>query len=144
MFVASRAQRLKKLLAWKGVGFLKTGFIAVKLFTNDVDIDPDTVPADFVEPSGDWYTAIADAALKDPVYNNAGVGVMTGDITLEFLYSGTDPLENVKGYFVVDGNGDYVGGEVFDEPSPMGKVGDAVQVTLQLSDPEGEGAAVEA
>lgn len=86
--------------ALEGLKTTYTGNVKVGLFTNTPRIDSkDTKLSDFTEPTGSWYTQKALTLYN--LRENAQEGLELQGASVRFDYSGSDPQEIVKGYFVV-------------------------------------------
>jgi hypothetical protein len=105
----------------------------IHLFTNDYTPLPTSEVSDFTECTGDWY---------DPATVSAGVAYFDNDgvATCDFgavqwvKVTGSDS-DILYGYYIVDGNAAFLGGERFASPEPIADLYDELTVypKVQLS-----------
>lgn len=72
--------------------------VTVGLFTNDVLPNANSISADFIEPTGSWYTPIGGTYGQPFDAGNDTIGILMHSV--EFNYTGTDPSETIHGYTV--------------------------------------------
>jgi len=68
------------------------------LFTSDISLDENTILADLVEPTGDWY-AQATPAISE-LFDDASGSLKLAIGSSMFNYTGTDPAETIRGAFI--------------------------------------------
>jgi hypothetical protein len=76
----------------------------VRLFTNDVPITKDMIAADFVQPTGTWYTpATANLAVYEQVYQTQDTNklvVACKDTQFNYNVAGETGPQTIFGWFV--------------------------------------------
>ncbi len=126
MLVTTKLASHAQLDALKAVSGPLDGLI-VKLFTNSLTIDHDSVAGDFTEATFDGYAASTAIAWGATHFNANNKAQLVGD-TKQFTAGASVASETVQGYFVVDGSGDLVFAERFDSPVTISEEHDAISV----------------
>lgn len=104
----------------------------VRLFTNSITPGPDTDFLSLTEPTGSWYAA--QAVTYGEVFQHPDGSMEVRCASVQFNYTGSDPSQTIRGYYVVEpGSPDvpYHGGNL-PAPVAMGGVLDSVIVNPGL------------
>lgn len=119
--VMTKTQLAAMLTAWSAA--LTTPFI--RLFTGGVTPTPDSILANFPEPTGTWYAAIA--AVFDQVFQHPDGSIEIRTQAPQFNYSGVSPGETITGWALVDTAGPtLLSAGQLDAPVTMGSTLDSL------------------
>jgi hypothetical protein len=88
---------------------------------------PTSDPTTFTEATFDGYASKTISAWEAP-YLSAGAAKTNGTAVESWIPTGTTTPNTIAGYWLVAGNGDYLGGEVF--ATPINVVGPTTPVNL--------------
>jgi len=104
----------------------------VRLFKDTIAPTPDTNFLATTQPTGSWYTA--PAVTYGQVFEHTDGSMEIRCTSVQFNYSGTDPAETIRGYYVVDpGSPDVVyHGANLPAPVAMGNTLDSLIVNPGL------------
>jgi hypothetical protein len=91
----------------------------VKLAKGVFGPTPTSNPASFTECDFDGYAAKTIAAYGGPHLVPSGNAEITSSAVLSWTPTGSVTPNVVAGYWLVGGNGDYLGGEAFPAPIPL-------------------------
>lgn len=80
---------------------------------------PDSDPTTFTEATFDGYAAKDVTAWASPYLVATGAAETISSTVLHWAPTGTTTPNTLTGYWIVGGNGDYLGGEAFPVPIPM-------------------------
>jgi hypothetical protein len=107
----------------------------VRLFTDTISPTPDTYWLALNQPIGSWYTA--KPVTYGEVYESPDGSMSVTCESLQFSYTGSDPPETIRGYYVVDpGTPDKpIHGNNLPAPVTMGTTLDSVIVMPSITIP---------
>lgn len=99
----------------------------IKLAVAPFNPTPTSDPATFVEATFDGYAAKTISAWE-AAYLNGNAAVSNGTTVESWVPTGTTTPNTVAGYWLVGGNGSYLGGEAF--ASPIAVTGPTTPVNI--------------
>lgn len=104
-----------------------TAFFTIGLCKNTPPQSDTLVPGDMVEPDGSWY-AQEDAIVQGEKYIGPD-GLWRITIPgFQFNYTGTDPSEDIYGWFILANSGHLLCCNLLPAPVPMGSTENSVVV----------------
>lgn len=117
-----------------GMGLVRTALVdcTVHLFSNDATLGPGTVVGDLTECTFGGYAEKTVAALL-PAYIDPLGGASAQIATVQWDHSGSGTDELVYGFWVETDGGDLFLCGKFDEPIPMGSVGDSIPLDVKFN-----------
>jgi hypothetical protein len=97
-------------------------------------LTPQNVPGDFTEATFTGYAASAVTFASGQVNlpSGQGVGLLQNAV---FACSASGTPNNINGYFIKDGAGNFILGEAFAAPIPIVNPGDFVDLTVIFPEP---------
>jgi hypothetical protein len=121
MFVPSQKFLLDMLAAAVASILNATGPVhaSVKLATGTFGPQPGSDPASFTEATFTGYAAKVVTTWSTPYLVASGNGQTLSENVLTWTPTDSVVQENIAGYWIVGGNGDYLGGEAFSQPIPL-------------------------
>jgi hypothetical protein len=102
------------------------------LYQNNLQPGQGTQFTDFTACDFDGY-AVSAAVVWGAVYTNAEGFAEADGQTLQFTCTGSTTQNTVYGYYAYTGTNTLVYAEKFDQPIPVGAIGDAVVVVPQFT-----------
>lgn len=108
---------------------LDTG--SLRLFQNDVAITDETVVGDLTVATFGGYANVA-VALWNAVYTETGGLAACNTPLTHFAASGAAPSNLIYGWYYLAAGGALFAAGNFDEPIPMGAVGNALPLVLEI------------
>lgn len=142
LFVIASPERRRMLTAQKAVAQWDSGNIEVRLFQNDIAPTKATVVGDLTEATFTGYAAITTLAFADAVYDDDNDGLLVATETMTFTSTGSAITNTCYGYYLVDGNGNYLGAERFPVPQDFAVAGDSISFVPRIGYPNAGGAAI--
>lgn len=109
----------------------------VHLATGSFNPVPGSVPGDFTEADYTGYAAIDIAGWTDPELDPGPAAKTLGTTLVQFRPTGTTVTNVCTGFWLVGGDGTYLGGQAFDSPIPMGATTDAITIIGQWMEGQG-------
>jgi len=101
----------------------------VKLAQGAFTPSPGSDPSTFTEADYTGYASKTISAWTPPSLRNDGSAEVVSTTVLDFSPSGTITVTNIiTGYWLVGGNGDYLGGEVLPFPVPLAVATDSLKI----------------
>lgn len=118
MFVTSNVALVDQLAATVATVLDHTGPVhaSVKLATGAFSPTPTSDPATFTEATFDGYAAKSVASWVSPYLLPGPLAETISAAVLSWSPTGTTTPNTITGYWIVGGNGDYLGGEAFNQP----------------------------
>jgi len=132
MFTPVQPFYLNVLNAYK-TDKLATPFITVKLFSNNFTPIEGSVEGDFTESTFTGYVEQTGVAFLADVINGDGSvsSVMGGNV--QFLQTATTISELAYGYYLLDNDGDLIGGEKFNAPINFNAIGVGLRLSVAIT-----------
>lgn len=142
MFIPSQAVLISALNAIKTAVFAAgAGLVHVKLAKGAFNPQPNSDPTTFTEADYTGYVAQTVAAWSASVLSAGSAETLSSSV-LTFSPTGTAVTNVITGYWLENGPGEYLGGEVLLPAIPLAGPLSALDIVLKWQENSGEFAAV--
>lgn len=104
----------------------------VKLAVLPFNPTPTSDPTTFTEATFDGYAAKAITSWSTPYFDALGNAKTLSGVLASWTPTGSTTANTIGGYWLVAGDGTYLGGEVFNTPVPMHGTGTTLAIVPEF------------